>query len=526
MTGTEELHGGTAPLAALTTVFAPPCPTTWLITTTKLPSQYPPFPSGGPSSCNPPAWDQNIEGAGFQYYSPAICPGGFVVGPSCDLRKTRTTEGFPSVAPGESVAYCVPAGLTCTTDTTDFRGGVWGFSRDGTKTDATVTVGPAIQIRWVDDDLESLETHPLTPGRVLAEPTTEVSTETVTRIVNTEAVETKSEAVQTDSELQQATPVRITVTRQTPVTPKLPQQMGTVSAIMEDPISTIVSTSSEIPQIATTLVTDSNPPVLIQTPTETTSSPASVGPSNEPSQTTAAAARADSRLLDRGTSIVLIVMLCLLIGIAIWVVSFVLIRRHKAGKLTRWPPSALVRLGIRRGRLYPGREASISSTTNMLPGQETGFTEVESGPPRGTTPNPAELDGRGIGDPPVRWSWMTTVSRFFHSGGRSTRQGSDRSVRPSTPRTGGRVRVFRESFGEKINDPAAILAFPEALQTRSSLWSSSVPSTPRRGSSPWSRLSRDTFGVPKVPRKARNIEQKVLIDGSDLFPLRKDGPHP
>lgn len=104
------LHGGTAPLAALTTVFTPPCQTSWLVTTTKLPSQYPSFPAAGPvATCDPPAWASNLAGEGFQYYSPAICPDGFEVGQGCTLATTpRTAEGFPAVAADETVAWCVP----------------------------------------------------------------------------------------------------------------------------------------------------------------------------------------------------------------------------------------------------------------------------------------------------------------------------------------------------------------------------------------------------------------------------------
>lgn len=104
------LHGGTAPLAALTTVFTPPCPTSWLVTTTKLPSQFPSFPAADTvTSCDPPKWASNLAGEGFQYYSPAICPFGFEVGPGCLLTGTPpTSNGFPAVAPGETVAWCVP----------------------------------------------------------------------------------------------------------------------------------------------------------------------------------------------------------------------------------------------------------------------------------------------------------------------------------------------------------------------------------------------------------------------------------
>ncbi|CAK7230934.1 hypothetical protein SBRCBS47491_007757 [Sporothrix bragantina] len=167
---TAALHGGTAPLAALTTVFTPPCPTSWLVTTTKLPSQYPLFPAAAPiATCDPPNWASNLGGEGFQYYSPAICPDGFEVGPNCMLTGApRTTEGFPALAADETVAFCVPSGQTCTSDTTDFRGGIWGVLRTATGASVTVTVGPAMQIRWRDVDLSILATHPLTPGLTLA----------------------------------------------------------------------------------------------------------------------------------------------------------------------------------------------------------------------------------------------------------------------------------------------------------------------------------------------------------------------
>lgn len=75
---TPLVHGGTAPLAALTTIFeAPtPCSRTYILTSSKAPSQFPPFPTDGPASCVPPAWVENLSGKGFQFYSPAVCPQG------------------------------------------------------------------------------------------------------------------------------------------------------------------------------------------------------------------------------------------------------------------------------------------------------------------------------------------------------------------------------------------------------------------------------------------------------------------
>lgn len=54
------------------------------------------------------------------------------------------------------------SGMSCTSDTTDFRGGVWGAAT--ADDDDNVTLGPAMQIRFQSSDLSSLATHPLTPG--------------------------------------------------------------------------------------------------------------------------------------------------------------------------------------------------------------------------------------------------------------------------------------------------------------------------------------------------------------------------
>ena len=102
----SKVHGGTAALAALTTVFTAPCPTSFILTSSKLASQYPPFPTDGPASCDPPNWDSNIADKAFQYYSPAICPRGFTVG--CFVDDARTSEGFPAIEASETAAYCVP----------------------------------------------------------------------------------------------------------------------------------------------------------------------------------------------------------------------------------------------------------------------------------------------------------------------------------------------------------------------------------------------------------------------------------
>lgn len=60
------------------------------------------------------------------------------------------------------------SGQSCTSDTTDFRGGIWGVTGTSSAAGDVVTVGPAMQIRWRDVDLTAFATHPLTPGQTIA----------------------------------------------------------------------------------------------------------------------------------------------------------------------------------------------------------------------------------------------------------------------------------------------------------------------------------------------------------------------
>ncbi|KAK3352210.1 hypothetical protein B0T25DRAFT_179523 [Lasiosphaeria hispida] len=324
------IHGGTAPLAALTTVFTPPCPTSWLLTNTKLISQLPVFPTTGPASCDPPSWLQNIAGGGFQYYSPAICPRGFAVGPNCGVTKTRTAEGFPAVARGETVAYCVPAGLTCTTDTSDFRGGVWGYASGTAVTDAAVTVGPALQIRWVEADLSILETHPLTPGLRLG-------------------------------------------------------ALATGAATSQPPIPIVTIGAEPTPSISdgspNTLITDTMSSIPKPTgSTELPSSSSSTGigkPSeNATSNANTASSGGINWSLDGGTMIVIIII-SVFVGIMLWVLAFVLIRRSRRARGRERAPSL-----IKEFVITPRDAAPYESATQMEFGSSVLPPELEVTPAR------------------------------------------------------------------------------------------------------------------------------------------------
>ncbi|KAK4041608.1 hypothetical protein C8A01DRAFT_34332 [Parachaetomium inaequale] len=454
MSAPTAAHGGTAPLAALTAVFTPPCPTSWLLTTTRSFSQYPPFPTTGPASCDPPSWRTNIARAGFHYYSPAICPQGFVVGPGCGITKTRTDEGFPAIAPGETAVYCVPSGLTCTTDITDFRGGVWGFARDATTPGALVTVGPAIQIRWVEADLTKLETHPLTPGLKLAR--------------------TSSEKTRDPGMGSTTTTGPASGTTGAPENRPAPEGRDTESAtLITDTKTGDVESFSHIFETA--------------------------DPTNSLAPANTAAGNSSGGLgsLDRTTSIVVIVVVTVVAGIALWTAAFLLVRRYKnkaAKRKASYPTTDDDETSLEQGRRHARADSGVPKSI-VSPA-----SELDAGPPAiGSTPNPAELEGDVFGQLPAK----TWVHQRLWPKGPSLQppQSSPRSM--ATTRS--TRRTVRESFGEKVNDPAAALGrlrIPNPLSMGRPSPSSASPST----RSFW-RMTRS----PRSPAAAARLSAQLQL---------------
>ncbi|KAI1635225.1 hypothetical protein F4809DRAFT_642693 [Biscogniauxia mediterranea] len=470
----------TPPLDALTTIFTPPCPTTWLLTTTKVPSQSPPFPTTGPASCDPPSWDTYLDSGGFQYYSPAICPSGFVVGPSCEVTNPRTSEGFPVIAGGETAAYCVPSGHTCTSDTTDFRGAVWGFLRTATASGAAVTVGPAIQIRWREADLANLETDPLTPGLRLAESTTSVQERPPPPSPTTVA----------------AAP---TPPSPSPTTTQIMQM--TIIPSPDSPSVTTSPTSFTSSTLRTSATSQSSSNTEIETPSSSLSSSAALASSPSPSpspssssssttggaQTPGSATQDDSAdganpnpnpITSSGFNIAAIALTATLLSVIQGYAAFLFVRRYRryrAGHVSTLFPSpsaspsssffaALCRRINRRRHHHhhhhhhhPGipemedgarwwereREREKNPDADAELGAEGPLPELETGggaSPLGSSENPAELGGVGIGVEGMagtgggggglgagdekererereRWSWRARVSRIMFSRG-------------------------------------------------------------------------------------------------------------
>ncbi|KAI0405493.1 hypothetical protein F4802DRAFT_171984 [Xylaria palmicola] len=398
----------TPPLAALTTVFTPPCPTTWLLTTTKVPSQFPPFPTAAPASCDPPSWDGYLSQRGFEYYSPAICPSGFYVGPSCIVQNPRTGQGFPAITAGETAAYCVPNGHVCTSDTSDFRGGVWGMSRTASTNGAQVTVGPAIQIRWRAEDLDSLETDPLTPGPRSTDPPSQVLP-TSTPESSASSVGPQTEAglpsgpTSFSSSLRSSTLVRTVLPEPTESAPRGSQ----------------TSPSSSPPSTTREAQTSPPPPPSTSSQNGQKTSATPVVPVKEDADGRGGRSpRPDFTVV----ATVLLTILLVIFATYGWYCVLQRYRRYRAGEAKTFfvfEAQAWARRRLLRWRERWWRRGTTTATEQQdeekaparrrLPDAELGtegpLPELGSTQPYGTMENPAELATA------ERWSWMSRVSR-------------------------------------------------------------------------------------------------------------------
>ncbi|KAI0599593.1 hypothetical protein F4775DRAFT_118280 [Biscogniauxia sp. FL1348] len=429
----------TPPLDALTTIFTPPCPTTWLLTTTKVPSQSPPFPTTGPASCDPPSWDSYLDSGGFQYYSPAICPSGFVVGPSCEVTNPRTSEGFPAIAGGETAAYCVPSGHTCTSDTTDFRGAVWGFLRTATASGAAVTVGPAIQIRWREADLANLKTDPLTPGLQLAQSTTSVQEPPPSpSSTTTAAAATPPPPSRTTTQIMQMTIIP---------SPNSPSVNTSPTSFTSSTLRTSVSEDISSPSSSTTETETPSPSPSSEAPEPASPSSSSSSSTTSGAQSPGSATQDDgddgtdnaNPITSSGFNIAAIALTATLLSVIQGYAGFLFIRRYRryrAGHVsTLFPPPSsassspflsFLASAAAALCLFPSRSRRDRGTTktkrgadrhpgipemeaarwwdNKNPDAELGaegpLPELENGggaSPLGSSENPAELGGVAIG---------------------------------------------------------------------------------------------------------------------------------
>ncbi|KAI1750491.1 hypothetical protein F4782DRAFT_246485 [Xylaria castorea] len=419
----------TPPLAALTTVFTPPCPITWLLTTTKVPSQFPPFPTAAPASCDPPSWDDYVLERGFEYYSPAICPSGFSVGLSCLITNPRTAQGFPVIQAGETAAYCIPNGHTCTSDTSDFRGGVWGVSRTASTNGAQVTVGPAIQIRWRAQDLDGLETDPLTPG----------ARTTTTGPLPTETMETEVTPTSTSEPETTSTEERLSSSTSS----SIQSMMVEVSrSRLELSISTSTSTSllsSSSPSPSSSLL--SKP--LLQLPYPTQESQTSPTPSPSATQRggqDASAQESQNKNSNKSASsnftVAAIILTTILISLITGYGAYLVVRQYRRYKAGETKEFVVFQIEAWVWRFFDNRrrKKNIPPTGEEKPkrrklpdaelGTEGPLTELGDTKPFGTKENPAELPTPTTPTTTTmeRGSWRSRVSRMLTV--RSTKDGS------------------------------------------------------------------------------------------------------
>ncbi|KAI0487725.1 hypothetical protein F4859DRAFT_267861 [Xylaria cf. heliscus] len=454
----------TPPLAALTTIFTPPCPITWLLTTTKVPSQFPPFPTTAPASCDPPSWDKYVADRGFEYYSPAICPSGFSVGQSCIITNPRTAQGFPAIQAGETAAYCVPTGHTCTSDTSDFRGGVWGVLRTAAATGAQVTVGPAIQIRWRDEDLNGLETDPLTPGaRTTSTESLPVQT-TESEVTTTSTPE--PETTSTEETLILSTSFSIGFTM--PIDPIT----GGFTTLPSKSTSTSTSTTPSPSSSSSSLSSSSSSsrsPSLSPPPTQETQTPRVLSPSATPSsgqggnstdapsaaqQDAGAKNSSETKSPSSNFTIAATVLTTILISLIAGYGTYSALRqyrRYRAGETKEFFVFTMEEWVRRRVFLFRDRRRKRSKNTTgeddeddekaearrrwKVPDAELGtegpVPELGDTKAVGTMENPAELDSPPpppLPLPPTahdRWSWRSRVSRILTV--RTAKHGSEAS---------------------------------------------------------------------------------------------------
>ncbi|KAI5860962.1 hypothetical protein GGS23DRAFT_203199 [Durotheca rogersii] len=398
-------------ISDLTTVFTPPCPTTWLLTTTKVPSQYPRFPTAGPASCDPPSWEDNISQKGFAYYSPAICPSGFAAG--CTISHQPPAEGFQPVSAGETGMYCIPSGFTCTSDTTDFRGGVWGYLRTATASGASVTVGPAIQIRWREQDLANLATDPLSPGTPTTLPPSASSFTTAPEMYPVQPIQPVRPTPETSSETEVSEPRASEPVGYVVVSPPPPTSERSSSIVSPTGVGPAVTSTSEavVPGPSQTDVTTSDPPG----PTST----AGEGGTQTPGGPDRGQSEGGTPDVVSSTSVAAMAMSGILILMILGFLAFGLLRRYRryrAGETETFVPW---QLGTRVKRIFGRWRARLrradggfgkrpSKNIDAELGTDGPTPELGAGAPLGTKENPAELE-----ETTERNSWASRMSRVF-----------------------------------------------------------------------------------------------------------------
>jgi hypothetical protein len=259
------------------------------------------------------------------------------------------------------------------------------FIRAGAPTtgeDTVVTVGPALQIRWKEQDLEFLQTHPLTPGLALA--------------TTPEARPTPIPSLMSPSPAPTAEPAP---TATTTLTPKLPTPTTSTTSLTERPDQpTIVPSGgdSSTPEVSTDVgdLTSGVPPALPSAPSGETA-----GQGTPPIN------------VDRNPgALAAIILSAVVISAGVVGLAFLLSRRYhrkaNAQQLNS-PQSWFWPCGKNRSKQHTPRSVGENGDAELAgsPIAEMGAEE------RGNSP--VELDGREVGLPMFpqhRWSWFSHTS--------------------------------------------------------------------------------------------------------------------
>lgn len=379
------------------------------------------------------------------------------------------------------------SGHTCTTDTTDFRGGVWGFTR-AAATPAVITAGPALQIRFRDEDLSILETHPLTPGLLLAGATTEASTVT--------AAQTSSAASSTGFSTITIRP----------------------SAVSRDDTSALDTTEDGTSSNSFASSVDKSGTVSLVTTTDstTTTAEASDGGSSTSLNPGSVAAITLSSIL---------IVIVLVISVVIFMRRGRRKRHDKAARVQSYRYKPWLSAGGSSDNPRPSSESAASiilplQSAAELPGTAPVIPELALNPRLGAKENPAELSADELAaelngsrrGPSTTWSWMSRGSKRGSARSQKTTSVAQstfsrwtRSAASMQTASSGRYSGDWESFarGKWPNG----LTVPAVPMERPLPDVPKTPKTPRKlhiasylkpdsDENRWSRDSGGTFGAP------------------------------
>lgn len=355
------------------------------------------------------------------------------------------------------------SGYTCTSDTTDFRGGVWGYTVAGATSGKSVdcTVGPAMQIRWKEEDLEALETNPLTPGLALGGDETATTTspptfptadrESTTTIQPRPAITSDPETTDTAETTTETTDAPdSSPIPDTPETTETTEQTGQPTRFLTVVTTLILSGGSM--SISTVTAPAGTSGLSTSLSRITTTSEVDDSPTEVPPSTSSEASNSGGKIMGNPIALTVVFLSCLFVGLGLVSVAYVMFRRHRNKGIGQGEEKIPVGVGVwvqRSGeRLQAAAELQGSAPAWASPwgsraelGTDGPIPELGTGSSGfGSRDNPAELDGREVAASRHRWSWLSHVSEKL-----SVRSKSSKSSRAPSR---GRAAMPRRTLSE------------------------------------------------------------------------------